>query len=467
MSTLFFEGFNVLDGSQPYLDTRYWTRPFVNYPVIAHHNASDYIYNLTPDPKDPPYRYGTQANILISGYRLDTNPPEFATPLQLSGISNLNSDELYIAFRVFNLSHNYIYNNNFPYTTKFLSICSGNNEILNIDVVRTTGQPPQSPSWPNNTDGLGLSVTQNGDVVGLFDLRISDLVDYTISLDHVDYYGNNMYPPGIQTTIFQPDRYIHLEFLINRIANVLNIKIDGVDIYNGLNLNTDDQLDANIFSFSSIDNIKFYSRGVVGAEPANEIYIAGLQHRGIVLDDLIIHNNSGSSPNSWIGPDARIYHMNNRFGDYGYETNKQFVKKDWNQGAAIDGLTVRDNDNSYLYSSNSGDIVALQAGGSYLTDEADYNEYIKDSIGGVRVFGEVAKTQLNSDFTFVYGTGLDGSAYVDIDDPITISKTNYQIKNSFLLENPVTQQSWGDSSSFFKPQGYAYATSGYFGIKKL
>lgn len=469
MATLFFEGFNISNtDSSPYLDDRYWTRP-INpfYPPLFYNTA-------TPD-SDIAYT-STQGVLGISGYFLNTNPIQSPTPLQLSGIPNLDSDKLYISFRIKGLSYNDMVNNTFPYTAKLLTLCDADNETLNIEVVKTTGTSIQGGSWLYPDEGIGLSIKQSGNEIGLFDLRIDGLTRYDMSPPNS---FSSVIPSTksmqIRTARNDQTRFIHLEFLLDRTTNNISLRLEGSDIFNKLTSYPYSNY-ASGQNIGTINNLKFYSRGIANNTTTNwwdnnETY--GTQTY-IKIDDLVICNNSGYDPKIWIGPKTRIFHLQNE------PDLNPFIKHDWlppkgqwhEEGGT---LYSRDGDSSFKYSDISGSILSFEITNNRIMNPGSYSNYIQNGIGGIRLFNDVKKTFLDSDFVNVVATGDPTvvNNYIEVGDKYTVTETNYGIKNSFIINNPFTSMPW-TSGTFFKERGefnnggvVRNYTSGIFGIKKL
>lgn len=476
MAILFFEGFNIRNTDlTPYLDPNYWSRPFdLNYPKLQ------YVEDGT---SLEPHRYGTHGHLRISGYRLDSAPPEVATPLQLSGVSGLNSDKLYLSFRVQGLTHNDMYNNSFPFAAKFLTFCDGDTETLTFDVVRTSGLSIQggsaqtstysSEQWAYANIGIGISVKQSGNEIGLFDLRLGDVSNYSIwDLTRVGW-GAAHAPLGIivqnpGNLSLNENRYIHLDFLINKTNNTINIKLEGFDILNRLTSPSSYSPDASGQTIGNINNIKFYNKGVSNnGSISSRGWANGTNGGDLTLDDLAIYNNSGNSPNIWMGPKTRIYLLHRGVG---YVTTMA-DKDEWtriNGGGAIDS---RDGDSSYLTADTSGLISSVRF---HRTDMYGNSAYFSNGIGGIRIFNDVRKTFLDSSFVNVYGTGnlTNSNNFQEIGSKYIVTKNNYDIHNSFIFNNPETNTPW-TSGTFLRLDtafpyyaGYYY-TSGSFGVKKL
>lgn len=461
MATLFFEGFNLQNtDNTPYLDNRYWTRPIdPNTPKVAYELYGQNI-DTTVD--------GTQGALRISGYRLDSNPPQQPTFVQLSGVSGLNSNQIYLSFRVEGLGHNDLFNNSFPFACKLFTLCNGDSESLVFETVRTSGASIQGGSqWYHANSGLGISVKQSGNQIGLFDLRLGDISSYNILDPRV--YTFSQYANASLTTVtsFNSPRLMHLEFLIDRVTQIVNFKLDGFDVLNRLIFPYNTNASGN-YAFDTIDNIKFYNRGIVTASENNSNY--GTNNGVLTIDDLAICNNSGNNPNTWMGPKTRIWLLSDNL----YFGSNVVNKQDWSIGAGSYSTAIdsSNGDNSYIFSDTSGSISAapLKTNGSEMFS-SNFPNYFNNGIGGIRLYNDVRKTFLDSNFVNVYatGTGLaNNNVYSEIGPSYTVQNSTYNIKNSFIFNNPATNTPWTSGTFFIFNNGISsLQTSGYFGIKKL
>lgn len=463
MATLFFEGFNIAnnDGS-PYLDPRYWSRQSSQNPKVVFNN---YNYNSS-DSIEKPLTHATQGSINISGYILDTVPPQSPTFLQLSGINGLNSDQIFFSFRARHLSFNDKVNSH-PYASKFLSFCDGNTESLVVEVVRTLGPSIQGGSWGDfDTNGIGLSIKQSGTQIGLFDLRIGNLQNYTLNSGSTP--GHNL----LSTQIGHLDgsvlpRFIHIEFLIDRQNNRVGLFIEGVEVLNSLTIFPYD-IYASTSTLGNINNIKFYNKGFSQSVVADsESSIAAYNQIGTPatsIDDLVICNNSGNQPNYFIGPRTRIFHMINSNGSLVLDQ----WSKDFVSGAENSILNTRDGDNSYLYSDTPDQASSFYFNNPKLDGPA-FSGYVSDGIGGVRIFNDVRKTFLDTNFVNIFGVGdvNDANNYIEIGNNYTVDRRSYVLKNSFIFDDPISGNPWNSGTFFQEYDTSKYRTSGAWGIKKL
>lgn len=486
MAILFFEGFNIRnDDNTPYLDPRYWSRPLEDAPSLAlDPDTNETNFNIPTANSNNVISNGTYRSLVLSGYRLDTIPPQFATPIQLSNISGLYSDEVYISFRVAGFGHNYTLSQ-YPYTTKFLTLCSGEKELLAFDIVRTTGVSVQGGSeWQYPTQGIGISVKQTGNnnsmtQIGLFDFRVGGITNYDIINFSNPFNPNIDYNPTMivnaveinssqGTSTYFNRRFVHLEFFINTLDNRVRMKIDGFDVLNKAGRQPLPVFASGSRPFGVFDNLKIYNKGVIESAYSDTT----LDRGNIIIDDFAICNNSGDSPNTWMGPNTRIFNLS-----LAATEDPDTSLKEWSAsaGSTNSRLNSNDGDSSYIFSQTTGQIYSSRLG--FDQGGTAFSGFFSesDNIGGIRVFNVVRKTFLDSDFVNVYGTG-EGSLnndFLPIGENYIIDHTNYFIRNSFVFNDPHTNSAWTTGTFFIEDpttynQGYyAVKTSGYFGVKKL
>ena len=85
------------------------------------------------------------------------------------------------------------------------------------------------------------------------------------------------------------------------------------------------------------------------------------------------------------------------------------------------------------------------------------------------MFNEARKTFLNTSFINVYATGAGTGInnYYEIGDIHNLTSTNYQMFNSFIMMNPVTNSPWVSGDIFKTSNAGSFGPSGMFGVKKL
>ena len=325
--------------------------------------------------------------------------------------------------------------------------------------------------------GNNNSMTQ----IGLFDFRVGGISNYDI----VNFYNssdpNIDYSPTMIVNVVETNsnqgtivsfnrRFVHLEFFINTLDNRVRMKIDGFDVLNKAGKQPLPVFASGSRPFGVFDNLKIYNKGVISSAYSNTI----LDRGNIIIDDFAICNNSGDSPNTWMGPNTRIFNLS-----LAATEDPDTSLKEWSTsaGSTNSRLNSNDGDSSYIFSQTTGQIYSSRLG--FDQGGTAFSGFFSesDNIGGIRVFNVVRKTFLDSDFINVYGTG-DGSLsddFLPIGENYIIDHTNYFIKNSFVFNDPHTNSAWTTGTFFIEDpsmttynQGqYAVKTSGYFGVKKL
>lgn len=473
MSTLFFEGFNISNNNRDiYLDPKYWTKSLGTVPYTQSLSGlfSTVISSNTPNTPADIYT-NTFGYINISGAKNFTNPPEYQTYIQLSGVSGIDtSSGIYIAFRVLGLNYNDPITTPPPHAQKVISFNNGDVEYLTIEAIKVTGESSYAPNWSSsfsNGTGIALRVVQNSNNKALYDMRIPGISDYDIRNPASSFFvtGNpNLYSFGISTNSTYT-RFVHLELYIKNTG--LELRIEGLETKDTYSGNTGlVTIDSGI-----IDNIKFYNRNI--SQNMLEYFLPGNQPTAnmfwgesagtISYDDICIIKEDDAAPNYWLGETCRIIPLifsdNNPFGAFFSQ-----ILRDWTSEGFSPPLVSRDGDNNYIYASDSGNIYSIRP------TRTDTNpSYMQKDIGGIRIFNEARKVFLNSSFINVYatGAGTENSDFYEIGDQYSLSNTNYNIYNSFVMTNPVTNDVWTSGDIFGTRFDSTFTPSGIFGVKKL
>ena len=426
MSILFFEGFNIGNNDTTvYLDPQYWTRPYITEPRNTFY-ASNYIspfgqvaqvafLNTTSDR-------GSNAFLAMSGAKIYTNPAQFQTPIQLSGISELSSSSgIFLSFRSVGFSHAPT-STPFPYAQKLIALCTGDTEEIVIEGIQTTGQPP-IPGWVASTGGLGLRIKQSGEIIGIFDLRVNGISNYNVTRSSNDLSFQQVRSQFGDVGI----RYVHNEFFFNISGNKIHMRLEGIDNIDSLTNNI--YITINKFSF---DNIKFYNRLI--NQTMFETGSSTEWYGNIGYDDIVVSNTSGVSANTWLGRETRIvpYLLSDTLSPDTIELSENwssFMPGGVNT-LATPKLAGRDTD-YYIESYVTGSIYSI----SPLTQAGPSNSWMPlQDIGGIKFSNEARKTQLDSAFINVYATGVGAPSgnYAEIGNTYFVDSTQYKMFHSFI-----------------------------------
>lgn len=155
-----------------------------------------------------------------------------------------------------------------------------------------------------------------------------------------------------------------------------------------------------------------------------------------------------------LGPTTKVFNVVPKAGNR--------LNDDW-QGFTLDWQTSNDNlevnlkdsngDRSYVYTETSGSILAMpmaQGDGTAIPSGSNY------AIGGIKITNSVRKSNQNTSFQNVWGSGSTTASMSGIGDNFSITNNHYEYKNQYLLNNPITATGWT-----FKD-----VIDGKFGIKK-
>lgn len=496
MSTLFFEGFNIINTNREmYLDSKYWSKQFSSDPkILALFNtesttsSDNFLYQ--PTASSPTYGY-----IGLSGAKTFTNPPESQTYIQLSGVQGLpTSTGLYIGMRVLGL--NYDPSKPFPHAQKLISFCSGMNEHFVVEAICVTGESAYGSSWNSDhslSTGIGLRIVQDNSNIAIYDLRIPDIVDLEIRHPIINTAMNpdvaeSLIPNfsfGIvsRSSPFRAQtRSLHLEFYIETTG--LELKVEGIETKNSYN----DSIGVQTIVSGTVDNIKFYNRNVTSDMIAWPQQVGSNQNisygRGecaglMCYDDITIVSEDSVSPNYWVGETCRIIPLVfSNYNLYGWPNQDRRQNLGWTEFPGnpdnpytfpASALDSRDGDNTIISASTSGNIFSIKpVRTTTLTENLLFGinyTFLQKDIGGIRLFNEVRKLYLNSSFVNVYGTnnGETLEDYYEIGDIYNVSNNNYKILSSFSMNNPVSNNPW-TSGDIFGPN---FGPQGIFGVKKL
>jgi hypothetical protein len=493
MSTLFFEGFNqgaILNS----LDTQYWSTQFAQFPkygfitrIRAGFDPDDTVYSrdspfgssfFPPNPNtECPTAYSAlsqlfsnDGNSYLCLYNPNYNdgtiePPTF---IRCSGFALPSGEKTYFSLKVYGLESNSILRSSYPHRNQFLSFCSGNNEILTFNMVRITGN--FLPQLNGVRETLGIEAIYKEVSIGVFDMNIPNLSNYYIQNRYVGHNILNI--NGADTTDCQfggvtGKRYIHLEFLLDNSINnsgILGLKIEGLDspvINNNIdiiksNWSTTTSGSGNIF----FNNIKIYNR-MTHDNCTGGGYDA--DNRWIFLDDIVLIDNSGNLPNSWLGPSSKIisYRPDASAGSGLFQWTSNVTTGNIIQKTQS-SLYTNDGDIGYIETIDSGNVAAL--GFSKFTNLSS----LPDGIGGIKIYNVARKESLDTQFINAFSTNItalqNNTKYDSLiltefgkdknDDDTITDKSSYQreITNSGCIASRDIIKN-GNSSFYFPSSG--------------
>jgi len=439
MSTLFFEGFNQAITLQGF-DSAYWSTQYAQFPKYGFISrlpwgqfANDGINSTRyspfgssfnpPSVSYPAYGIGQLFNTEDKSYLCLYNPNyndgtiEPTTFIRCSGFPLPSGDKTYFSMKVYGLENNSSVHSAYPYRNKFLSFCSGNNEILTFNMVRITGN--FLPQLNGVRETLGIEAIYNNNSLGTYDLNIPGIQNYDLanrqSTHNILNITRGFQDLGGFCGSILNKGYIHLEFLLDGAINnsgLFNLKVDGVDapvINEDINIvksNWSNQIIGSGDLF--FDNFRIYNRMAYNSYIGNVVDCQGAKstydtdNQWIFLDDIVLIDNSGNLPNSWLGPSSKIisYKPDASAGSGLFQwtsnvTTGNIIQK--TQSA----LYTNDGDIGYIETIDSGNVAAL--GFSKFTNLST----LPDGIGGIKVYNVARKESLDTQFINVFATGMN------------------------------------------------------------
>jgi hypothetical protein len=508
MSTLFFEGFDkgVLLNE---LDPKYWSTQFNHFPKYAfggyapttiEDQAMDGIFgnNIGVDKLAFIYKYSTPTSIngllpsgrytdnrasFSNGYYTnyfsknsypgfgsppgflaftniqieDTNNLETPTYLQASGFPLASGNISYLSMRCLGLESKHSDYSTYPYRHTLFSFNSGNLPCLTINVVKITGD--NLTTINNKKETLALEIQQNNNILGYFDLNISNLINrYEIAsvlntnTNKILTIADTNAGDGFSSMI---SRWCHLEFSIDQSASQVLLYINAEDI-NLQVVDPDPTILKESWSTSlpisgfNFNNLRFYNRtysssimnGITASTQGEDLWKDSwyyMRGRVWLLDDLVLVDNADPPPSYWIGSSAKIMSIypgvsGSLVDNYG--SSDGLLK--WYKDPAVRSIT-KTTDGGYTYydySSHrraflmpdadgnnietivSGNIDAIkmskpnyQLNTIYSSFDPDsvWRTNFNDAVGGMKVYNSARKKYLDTKFINVMYSGQSDS----------------------------------------------------------
>lgn len=205
------------------------------------------------------------------------------------------------------------------------------------------------------------------------------------------------------------------------------------------------------------DNFIFYGSRIPkndNSDPLN--YWSGSYNQQYMyhtyLDNIYVVGGT-SDQECFLGPTTKVFNITPIAGPPGSTVNSnsswQAFNLQWNTNTSIeDNLKDSNGDRSYVYTETSGAILAMDM--ENIPSDPNY------AIGGIKITNSVRKSNKDTSFVNVWGTGTDFVSMSGIGSNFAVTDNNYQYKNQYLLTNPITNTGWTFSD----------INDGKFGIKK-
>lgn len=202
------------------------------------------------------------------------------------------------------------------------------------------------------------------------------------------------------------------------------------------------------------DNFIFYGTRIPKADLTNPLSYYNFTTQQLFLYDTYIDNvyavGGVSDQDCFLGPTTKVFNIA-PVGGSTVNTNNSWQPFNlvWNVNNPIESnLADSNGDRSYVFTETSGAILAMDM--SNVPDNSNY------AIGGIKITNSVRKSNKDTSFINVWGSGSDLSDIYSIGSDFSVTDNHYQYKNQYLLTNPVTATGWTFSD----------INQGKFGIKK-
>jgi hypothetical protein len=167
------------------------------------------------------------------------------------------------------------------------------------------------------------------------------------------------------------------------------------------------------------------------------------------LDNIYVVGGT-SDQECFLGPTTKVFNITPILGStVNPNSSWQAFNLQWDTNTSIeDNLKDSNGDRSYVYTETSGAILAMDM--ANIPSDPNY------AIGGIKITNSVRKSNKDTSFVNVWGTGTDFVSMSGIGSNFAVTDNNYQYKNQYLLTNPITNTGWTFSD----------INDGKFGIKK-
>jgi hypothetical protein len=157
-----------------------------------------------------------------------------------------------------------------------------------------------------------------------------------------------------------------------------------------------------------------------------------------------------SDQDCFLGPTTKVFNIAPiAGGTVNTDNSWQAFNLQWNTNTSIEeNLKDSNGDRSYAYTEISGAILAMD-----MTNVPNNPNY---AIGGIKITNSVRKSNKDTAFINVWGSGSALSDIHTIGTNFPVTDNHYEYKNQYFLNNPITGQPWT----------FDDVNNGKFGIKK-
>lgn len=384
MSNLFFEGFNNQNTANKKFDENYWSTPDLSKIELGAGRTGNQIYL-----RGRPVASGLSDSTVIT-------LSNFIDPL-------VNNSGFALGF--YTDLYSVKTNNDSappPYAEKLIEFYNGSEEVLRIDIIKTTY---------NSTNSLGFGIYQNNVLVDTYDLKSFNGYSWII------YNQDNTMSVGYPS---------YIEFYIDpKLNNEMCIRFSANNTKDASLRNTSNNIFTAISGFSNLTSIKIYG--------TNDTIGGPTSYRRTIDDFYICGGNDTSG--CLLGSDTRIYRLNLN-GDsstqewYGQSYGSVSQSSYWH-------VSSDDADESYIFSSTIDDESSFDL--SNLPNDAPSN------ISGIKIINIARKSSLSQNSTIInIVTSGNNTESLEIGNPSGhyIDSDQYSSKTEFIFFNPFTGSGW-------------------------
>lgn len=191
----------------------------------------------------------------------------------------------------------------------------------------------------------------------------------------------------------------------------------------------------NPLAYSYVQNGQVINQGYMYETYIDNVYIVG----GLNDQDC------------FLGPTTKVFNIAPVANANNINTNNEWqaFNLQWDTNTSIEeNLKDSNGDRSYVYTEINGAILAMDM--ANIPDNPNY------AVGGIKITNSVRKSNKDTSFTNVWGSGNSLTDITPIGVNFTVNNNHYEYKNQYFLQNPVTNQPWT----------FTDINGGKFGIKK-
>ena len=468
VSTIFFDGFGPWGGEHVgEIDPLFWE----NSPNVSlseyRIDRSNSTINGTPNGTDfMGYTFG--ATVKLNSYLQDADLSYLKAknfPITFSAENTAFGIGFFINKLASDSTARPNTNSGTNYASKFLTlhttVSSNPVDVLKFEVVHliNNGYPTTNPETGIKVSQYNSSSSSYEDM-GTFTFNVWGAPWYTEqnpntvsttlqrTIDAYDYKYGGLYVEICvipETDPDDPNKTYAIQIKVNGMHLTKYGTVTGKKIYLKNNFNTGTKF---------FDSMIFYGARIPkndNSDPLN--YWSGSYNQQYMyhtyLDNIYVVGGT-SDQECFLGPTTKVFNITPIAGStVNSNTSWQAFNLVWNTNTGIEeNLKDSNGDRSYVYTETSGAILAMDM--ANIPSDPNY------AVGGIKITNSVRKSNKNTSFINVWGTGSNPVSMSGIGSNFDVTNNQYEYKNQYLLTNPITNTNWTFSD----------INDGKFGIKK-